>query len=163
MNLIAMCDGHTPTALPRDPAKDMAAARRRCMLDISYTGSALVGQAGPAVDGLSPGTRFPACSYLRGTSHHLIAFDGTPRLDYLRARWDKFFSVVDASIAPFDATAAGVPKGGAILVRPDGFVGFRADPADEMTMDALDAHLATYLIPHVGATYPCPVAAVDAG
>jgi hypothetical protein len=63
----------------------------------------------------------------------------------------------------FDATAAGVPKGGAILVRPDGFVGFRADPADEMTMDALDPHLATYLIPHVGATYPCPVAAVDAG
>ncbi len=163
INLIAMCDGHTPTALPPDPAKDMAAARRRCMLDISYTGSALVGQAGPAVDGLSPGTRFPACSYLRGTSHHLIAFDGTPRLDYLRARWDKFVSVVDASIAPFDATAAGVPKGGAILVRPDGFVGFRADPADEMTMDALDAHLATYLIPHVGATYPCPVAAVDAG
>jgi hypothetical protein len=47
-------------------------------------------------------------------------------------------------------------------VRPDGFVGFRADPADETTIDALDAHLATYLIPPVGATYPRPVAAADA-
>jgi hypothetical protein len=37
-------------------------------------------------------------------------------------------------------------------VRPDGFVGFRVDPADEKTMDALDAHLATYLIPNTGAT-----------
>jgi len=71
-------------------------------------------------------------------------------------------SIVDASIAPFDATAAGVPKGGAILVRPDGFIGFRADPANETTMEALDAHLASYLIPHVGATHTRPLAGVDA-
>ena len=43
-------------------------------------------------------------------------------------------------------SSAGVPSGGAILVRPDGFIGFRAAPADETTMDALDAHLASYLI-----------------
>jgi hypothetical protein len=112
------------------------------MLDISYAGSALVGQAGAGVDGLSPGMRFPACHHPGGARHRLIAFGQAPRLDYLRARWDKLVSIVDASIAPFDAAAAGVPNGGAILVRPDGFVGFRADPADEMTMDALDAHLA---------------------
>jgi len=47
---------------------------------------------------------------------------------------------------------AGISNGGAILVRPDGFVGFRVDPADDKTMDALDAHLATYLIPSVGAS-----------
>jgi hypothetical protein len=40
-----------------------------------------------------------------------------------------------------------VPNGGAILVRPDGFIGFRAAPADETAMDALDAHLTTYLVP----------------
>ena len=51
----------------------------------------------------------------------------------------------------FDATEAGVPDGGAILVRPDGFIGFRAAPADETTMAALDAHLATYLVPDVDA------------
>jgi hypothetical protein len=38
-------------------------------------------------------------------------------------------------------------------VRPDRFVGFPVDPADEKTMDALDAALATYLIPNVVATY----------
>jgi hypothetical protein len=53
-----------------------------------------------------------------------------------------------ASHADFDATAAGVPNGGAILVRPDGFIGFCAAPADDTTMAALDAHLATYLVPH---------------
>ena len=52
----------------------------------------------------------------------------------------------------FDAAEAGVPNGGAILVRPDGFIGFRAAPADETTMAALDAHLATYLVPDVGAS-----------
>ena len=73
-------------------------------------------------------------------------------MDYLRSRWGKLVSIVDASTASFDAALAGVPNGGAILVRPDGFVGFRVDPADGKTMDALDAHLATYLIPNVGAT-----------
>jgi FAD binding domain len=145
MNLIAMCDRGALVMPPSDPAEDMAAARRRSMLDISYAGSALVSQAGTGIDGVAPGMRFPACHHLRGTRHHLITFGRVPRLDYLHARWDKLVSIVDASIAPFDAAAAGVPNNGAILVRPDGFVGFRADPADEMTMDALDAHLASYL------------------
>ena len=91
--------------------------------------------------------RFPACRRLSGTGHHLIVFGEAPRLDHLRARWDKLVSIVDAASAHFDATEAGVPNGGAILVRPDGFIGFRAAPADETTMDALDAHLTTYLVP----------------
>ena len=73
-------------------------------------------------------------------------------MDYFRTRWDKLVSIVDASTAPFDAALAGISNGGAILVRPDGFVGFRVDPADDKTMGALDAHLATYLIPSVGAS-----------
>ncbi len=162
MNLIGMCDGGgAPAAPPPDPVEDIAAARRRSMLDMSYAGSVLVGQAGSVVDGLRPGTRFRASYYLSGTRHHLIAPSNTPRLDDLRARWDGLVSIVDASTAPFDATTAGVPHGGAILVRPDGFVGFRADPADETTMDALDAHLATYLIPNVGAAYSRVAAAAD--
>lgn len=83
-------------------------------------------------------------------------------MDNLRARWDGLVSIVDASTTPFDATAAGVPHGGAILVRPDGFVGFRAGSADEATMDALDAHLTTYLIPNVGAAYSGVAAAAAA-
>jgi hypothetical protein len=38
-----------------------------------------------------------------------------------------------------DATDAGVPNGGAILIRPDGFIGFRAASADETTMAALES------------------------
>jgi hypothetical protein len=144
MDLVAMCDdGGTPTLPQGDPAQNLGAARRRSMLDISYAGSALVGQAGTVAEGPSPGDRFPACHRLSGTWHHLIVFGKAPRLDYLRARWDKLVSIVDASTAHFDAIEAGVPDGGAILVRPDGFIGFRAAPADETTMGALDAHLTT--------------------
>ena len=154
MKLVTMCDGGGAPTLPQGGrAQNVAAARRRSMLDVSYAGSALVGQAGAVVEGPSPGERFPACLRLSGTCHHLIVFGEAPRLDYFRARWDKLVSIVDASSAHFDATEAGVPSGGAILVRPDGFIGFRAAPADETTMDALDAHLTTYLVPDVGAIY----------
>jgi hypothetical protein len=37
--------------------------------------------------------------------------------------------------------------GGPVLVRPDGFIGFRAVPADRAGMNALDVHLASYLVP----------------
>jgi len=121
--------------------------RRRSMLDMSYAGSALVGEAGTAVEGPSPGDRFPARCRLSDMRHHLIAFGDVPRLDYLRTRWDGLVSIVDAAIGDFDAAEAGVPDGGAVLVRPDGFIGFRAAPANEATMDALDAHLTTYLVP----------------
>ena len=49
--------------------------------------------------------------------------------------------------AGLDAACAGVRDGGVVLVRPDGFIGFRAVPADTAGMDALDAHLASYLVP----------------
>jgi hypothetical protein len=118
------------------------------MLDVSYVGSALVGHAGSAGAGPpSPGARFPACHRLDGTCHHLIVFGAAPRLDELRARWGRLMSIVDATSATFDATEAGVAAGSAILVRPDGFIGFRAASADDTTMAALDAHLATYLVP----------------
>ena len=147
-DLVAMCDGGGAPTLPQgDPARDLAAVRRRSMLDVSYAGSALVGQAGAVVEGPSAGDRFPARCRLSGTCHHLIVFGEAPRLHYFRARWDKLVSIVDAASAHFDATEAGVPNGGAVLVRPDGFIGFRAAPADETAMAALDAHLTTYLVP----------------
>jgi 2-polyprenyl-6-methoxyphenol hydroxylase-like FAD-dependent oxidoreductase len=153
MGLVAMCHGDGEPSVPQgEPAQNVAGVRRRLMLDISYAGSALIGQAGAVIGGPSPGERFPSCHRLRGTGHHLIVFGAAPRLDDLRARWNELVSIVDAANAHFDATEAGVPNGGAILVRPDGFIGFRAAPADETTMDALDDHLATYLVPDVGAS-----------
>jgi hypothetical protein len=151
MDLVAMCDGGEVPTLPQaDPAQSVAVVRRRSMLDVSYIGSKLIGQAGALVDGRLAGNRFPACHRLSGIGHHLIVFGGAPGLDQLRARWDKLVSIVDASSAHFDAAEAGLPHGGAILVRPDGFIGFRAAPADQTTMDALDAHLTTYLVPEIG-------------
>jgi 2-polyprenyl-6-methoxyphenol hydroxylase-like FAD-dependent oxidoreductase len=151
MELVAMCSGgRLPVLQPRDPAQNVAKVRRRLMLDVSYVGSPLIGEARAIFAGPSPGERFPVHLRLNGTGHHLIVFGDAPCLDRLRARWDKLISIVDASSAQFDATEAGVPDGGAILVRPDGFIGFRAVPFDETTMAALDAHVATYLVPRFG-------------
>jgi hypothetical protein len=159
MDLVATChDGGAPTVPPSDPATDMAAARRRAMLDVSYAGSALVGRAGSLANGSRTGIRFTACHDLRGTSHHLIVPNDAPCLDYLRKRWERLVTIVDAS--QFDAMSD-VPDGGAILVRPDGFVGFHADACDEMTMNVIDAHLATYLIPNAAATNARARAASD--
>ena len=59
-----------------------------------------------------------------------------------------FFYVRRSS--PLHAARAGVRDGGAVLVRPDGFIGFRAVPADTAGMNALDRHLASYLVPPRG-------------
>jgi 2-polyprenyl-6-methoxyphenol hydroxylase-like FAD-dependent oxidoreductase len=152
MGLVAMCHGGGEPSVPHgDQAQNLAGVRRRLMLDVSYAGSPLTGQAGAAVDGPSPGERFPARHWLSGTGHHLIVFGAAPRLDHFRAHWGNLVSIVDAASAEFDATEAGVPNGGAVLVRPDGFIGFRAAPATETTMAALDAHLASYLVPDFAA------------
>jgi 2-polyprenyl-6-methoxyphenol hydroxylase-like FAD-dependent oxidoreductase len=151
MNLIAMCaDGGAPVIPPEDPTEAKAAARRRLMLDVSYEGSKLVGQAGADAEGLAPGLRFPGWLRLDGPDHHLVVFGRAPGLDDLHARWGKLVSIVDGAATQLDAVACGVPNGGAVLVRPDGFIAFRAAPADEATMKALDAHLATYLLPDAG-------------
>ena len=84
---------------------------------------------------------------MSGDRHSLVVFGEAPGLDRMRARWDGLVAVIDGSAAGFSAADAGAPGGGAVLVRPDGFIGFRAAPADAATMAALDAHLASYLIP----------------
>jgi hypothetical protein len=155
MELIAMCKGGgVPVVPPEGPAEAKASARRRLMLDVSYEGSAFVGRAGADAGGLSPGTRFPGWLRLGGPGHQLVVFGKSPPLDDFRARWGKLVAIVDASSLGIDASTlgidaaeSGVPNGGAILVRPDGFIGFRAAPADEDSVKALDTHLATYLVP----------------
>ena len=117
------------------------------MLDISYAGSALIGKAGKRTPEQVHGRRFAAGHRLGGTGHHLIVFGDTPGLDRLDARWNKLVSIVDAASGSFAAKEAGLPDGGVILVRPDGFVGFCASPVDEAALAALDAHLAAYLVP----------------
>ena len=154
VKLVGMCAAGGTPSLPASTADEIvAASRRRSMLDISYAGSPLVGQAGGGAGSPAPGERFPASLRLRGESHHLIVFGEAPGLDKMRARWDGLVTIIDASAEGLDPAEAGAPEGGAVLVRPDGFIGFRAAPMNEATMAALDAHLAGYLIP-TGAAAP---------
>jgi 6-methylpretetramide 4-monooxygenase / 4-hydroxy-6-methylpretetramide 12a-monooxygenase len=148
----AYATGGTPSIPPSTADDLVAAARRRSMLDVSYAGSPLVGQAGGGSGGPAPGERFPSHLRLRGESHHLLVFGEDPGVKGMRARWNGLVNIIDAWSDGFSAAEAGAPDGGAVLVRPDGFIGFRAAPANAETMAALDAHLARYLIPAAGSS-----------
>ena len=147
MKLVAMCrEGKAPSVPPQEAAEALAGLRRRAMLDVSYKGSLLIdvgaGGAEPA-----PGTRFPGWCDLDGATHHLV-YSGAPLLDDFRVRWGGLVSAVEWTGAGARAKQAGLAEAGVVLVRPDGFIGFRRASADENAIKALDAHLSTYLHPN---------------
>jgi hypothetical protein len=146
----ASADGVALTPIPPDAERDRALQRSRAMLDVSYAGSPLIGERlGEGIcrpEGPAPGERYPDRTSLTGPSHHLLLFGVPPaNLSHFASRWDGLVDIVDARTAGLDAARAGVPSG-AVLIRPDGFIGFRAIPADPAGLDALSAHLASYLI-----------------
>lgn len=132
-------------ASPTTPAQRAALARSRCLLDVTYASSPLVGEhLGPGVQPPpppGPGDRFPGRAKLTGTAHHLLVSGPSDAagLARLRRRWRGLVEVVHAVGPP------GSP--GALLVRPDGHVGFRTTPADAAGLAALDAFLDSYLVP----------------
>jgi hypothetical protein len=136
---------------PPTQAEVAAMVQSRSMLDVSYAGSSLVGEY-PArtrtPKSPAPGDRYPDRAALAGTGHHLLLFGGADDTDAaaierLRRRWR---GLVEISDAAGDPGRAGLAAGGAVLVRPDGHIGFRS-PADSAGLGALDAHLDSYLIP----------------
>jgi 2-polyprenyl-6-methoxyphenol hydroxylase-like FAD-dependent oxidoreductase len=149
---------------PAPPTPEQAAAmvRSRSMLDVSYADSPLVGEypagaqapTAPRADASpagaqapstpAPGDRYPDRAALGGTGHHLLLpGPGPAGAERLRRRWHGLVEVSQAGTGP---QTAGPGDGHAILVRPDGHIGFRA-PADAAGLEALDAHLGSYLIP----------------
>jgi 2-polyprenyl-6-methoxyphenol hydroxylase-like FAD-dependent oxidoreductase len=133
-------------ASPATPAQRAALARSRCLLDVTYAGSPLVGEhLGPGVQPPAPpgpGDRFPGRATLTGTSHHLL-ISGTADaagVEHLHRRWRGLVDIVRGTSAP-------PASSGALLVRPDGHVGFRATPADAAGLAALDTFLDSYLVP----------------
>ena len=92
-----------------------------------------------------PGARYPGRSALRGTAHHLLL--SGPRDDRsvasLERRWAGLVEVGEFVPDPRRAAHEG---NGAVLVRPDGYLGFRAS-ADTSGLAAVDAHLSSYLVP----------------
>jgi 6-methylpretetramide 4-monooxygenase / 4-hydroxy-6-methylpretetramide 12a-monooxygenase len=133
--------GFVPAALS---AEDAAAfTRARAMLDTSYTGSPLTGEYGsPDGSATTPGFRYSGWQELAGPAHHVLLSGADPG-DWTRFldRWRGLVEVGRLSTHPAEA---GRPT--AVLIRPDGYIGFRVSPADAAGLDALDAHLSSYLI-----------------
>jgi hypothetical protein len=121
-------------------------ARSRCLLDLTYAGSPLVGEhLGEGVEPPpppGPGDRFPGRSVLTGTAHHLLISGAADAagVERLHRRWHGLVDVVHS-------TEAASGSSGALLVRPDGHIGFRALPADAAGLAALDTFLDSYLVP----------------
>ena len=131
-------------AAPLSAADAAALTTARSMLDICYDGSPIVGGYGDAAGAPpAPGRRYAGWQQLDGPAHHLLL----ARAD--AAGWapfaDRWRGLVDVVAAGDQPSIAGAPQ--AVLVRPDGHVGFRACPADPAGLRALDAHLRSYLIP----------------
>jgi 6-methylpretetramide 4-monooxygenase / 4-hydroxy-6-methylpretetramide 12a-monooxygenase len=134
---------------PASPEQSAALVRSRSMLDFSYARSPLTSEypmpGGQQTAAPAPGERYPDRAMLAGTAHHLLIFGSADAagLDRLRRRWAGLVEVVRARSDP---RRAGLTAHGAVLVRPDGYIGFRAHPADVAGLDALDAHLGSYLV-----------------
>jgi 6-methylpretetramide 4-monooxygenase / 4-hydroxy-6-methylpretetramide 12a-monooxygenase len=120
------------------------------MLDVSYATSPLVGEhLGPGVEpppAPGPGDRYPDRTTLTGTAHHVLLFGAADDAGAARLgrRWGGLVDVVHVT---GDPRRAGLSTPGAVLVRPDGHIGFRAAPADAAGLTALEAHLDSYLVP----------------
>jgi 6-methylpretetramide 4-monooxygenase / 4-hydroxy-6-methylpretetramide 12a-monooxygenase len=134
--------------VPPTPAQVAAMVQSRSMLDVSYAGSPLVGEYPTGTQTSmtpAPGDRYPDRASLPGSEHHLLLFGVGEGADVarLRRRWQ---GLVEISHATADPGRAGLAAQGAVLVRPDGHIGFRT-PASSAGLDALDSHLDSYLIP----------------
>jgi 6-methylpretetramide 4-monooxygenase / 4-hydroxy-6-methylpretetramide 12a-monooxygenase len=139
---------------PPPPPEALAAlARARSMLDVSYQGSPLVGEwiapGTPPLPSPVPGDRYPGRAALTGTRHLAVVFGDASDADVadLRSRWH---GIVDVGRGSGDPRRVGLATDGVVLIRPDGYLGFRAVPADHAAVGALDSHLSSYLVPASG-------------
>ena len=102
-------------AIPATPAQRAALARSRCLLDVTYAGSPLVGEhLGPGVEPPpppGPGDRFPARTTLTGTAHDLLIFGTADAagVERLHRRWRGLVDIVRDTGGPpaFFRRAAG--------------------------------------------------------
>jgi len=140
--LVEMAVAGRPLALP--PADPDHQATSTSMLDLSFESSPIVACHGtPPGDGARPGTRFRARTRLAGCRHHLLVYGAAAAREgeAISRRWSRVLEVVDGDTlcAP---SLAGVAAGGAVLVRPDGYIGFQAPQWNADASAALDRHLA---------------------
>jgi 6-methylpretetramide 4-monooxygenase / 4-hydroxy-6-methylpretetramide 12a-monooxygenase len=129
---------------PLSAADAAAFTRARAMLDTSYAGSPLTGEYGSSDEpATTPGVRYAGWHELLDPAHHLV-LSGADHGDWTRFL-DRWGDLVKVGRGRAHRVQTGRPT--AVLIRPDGYIGFRATPADTAGMDALDAHLSSYLVP----------------
>lgn len=146
--LIDRCaDGHPLVQPADDPTLE---ATSGSMLDVKLTESPIVGFHGSAlgVQKLSPGCRFPRATVLGGTLHHLLVYGArdVAGVQNFAVRWSRVLTIV-AGDELCSAAECGVPGEGAVLVRPDGYVGFLAEKWTPDAMEALDKLLGWSFLP----------------
>ncbi|MGH7786523.1 MAG: FAD-dependent monooxygenase [Candidatus Binatia bacterium] len=150
-SLVAMAAAGAPLAPP--PTGGDHKVTSGAMLDVTFPHSPIVGFHGaPSPDEAPrPGCRFPARTRLQGCLHHLVLYGSVPGSDRARlvGRWSGALEILDgASVCPTDL--AGVSPAGAVLVRPDGYIGFQAQRWNDEARDALDRHLERQFAPAGG-------------
>lgn len=131
-------------AAPPSPDQVAALVRSRCMLDVSYADSPIVGEC-VAVGAQLPrlpaaGARYPEGDKVAGERHQVLLFGAADEAGAARLQ-DRWAGLVEVT-----RVADGTPSS-ALLIRPDGYVGFGATPADAAGIEALNAHLGKYMVP----------------
>jgi hypothetical protein len=120
------------------------------MIDVDYAGSPLVADYQGDANGSAqphPGQRYPDWIRFAGTSHRLLVFGAVGDVESLTRLDGRWGNLVRISRDPeVSAGRAGVPKGGMVLIRPDGHIGFRAPSTGRGEIEALDRHWASYLV-----------------
>ena len=161
------------TAAPEDAASVPAASVPAASVPAGSApaGSVPAGSVPAAPVQPRPGDRYPGRASLTGTGHHLLLSGDIDAgaVARLARRWAGLVDVGAGTGTGESGTResgtgesgtgesgtggppAGGPAGpggpGVLLIRPDGYIGFRAPEADAAALHALDAHLASYLIP----------------
>lgn len=141
--------GRQAPAAVADPLDAALLRDARAMVDIDYAGSPLIADDGATDTTVQPhpGQRYPDWTQFAATRHHLLVFGpvaDAASLERLDRRWSGLLHVShDPNVDP---ARAGVPDGGAVLIRPDGHIGFRSPAVDTDALTALDRHLSSYLI-----------------
>ena len=145
----AVRQGREVPAAVADPVADALLRNGRAMIDIDYAGSPLIIDytgSEPDVVGPHPGQRYPDWARFGGTLHRVLAFGPVADAESLVQLGRRWSGLVEISHDPdVDPVRAGLPKGGVVLIRPDGHIGFRFPSVDVGAFAALDRHLSSYL------------------